>query len=55
MLMEMESPVKKLWLKITTFLDREMSLTLLFWLITFLIVLITKIEFMIKILALCGK
>ncbi len=54
--MEIEqNPIKKLWVKLTVFLDREMSLTLLFWLITFLIVFTTKIIFMIKILELSGK
>jgi hypothetical protein len=53
--MLMERPVKKLWIKFTAFLEKEMSLTFLFWLITFLIVFITKIMFMMKILALAGK
>jgi hypothetical protein len=48
-------PVKKLWVKLTVFLEREMSLTLLFWLITFFIVFTTKIIFMMKILGLGGK
>jgi hypothetical protein len=47
--------VKKLWAKLTVFLEREMTLTLLFWLITFLIVFTTKIIFMIKILDQAGN
>jgi hypothetical protein len=50
-----QKPVKKLWMKIVVFLEREMTFTLLFWLITFLIVFTTKIIFMIKILGLGGK
>jgi hypothetical protein len=48
-------PIKKLWVKITEFLEREMSFTLLFWLITFFIVFTAKIIFMMKILAVGGK
>lgn len=47
--------VKKLWMKIVVFLEREMTLTFLFWLITFLIVVTIKIIFMIKILGSGGK
>jgi len=50
-----QRPVKNLWMKIVAFLEREMTLTLLFWLITFLIVVTIKIIFMIKILGLGGK
>jgi hypothetical protein len=54
--MEIErKPVKKLWAKLTAFLEREMTPTLLFWLITFLIVFTTKIILMIKIFGLCRK
>jgi hypothetical protein len=38
-----QKPVKKLGIKLTAFLEREMSLTLLFWLIIFFIVFIIKI------------
>jgi hypothetical protein len=42
--MEIErKPIKKLWIKLTAFLEREMSLTLIFWLIAFLIVFMMKI------------
>jgi len=50
-----QKPIKKLWIKLTVFLEREMSLTVLFWMITFLIVVITKIIFTMKILGLGGK
>ena len=50
-----QRPVKNLWTKIVEFLEREMTLTLLFWLITFLIVVTIKIIFMIKILGSGGK
>jgi hypothetical protein len=50
-----QKPIKKWWIKLTAVLEREMSLTLLFWLITFLIVVITKIIFMMKILGLGEK
>jgi hypothetical protein len=33
---------KKVWTKISSFLNREMSITLLFWLIVFLIVAVMK-------------
>jgi hypothetical protein len=48
-------PIKKLWIKLTLFLEREMSLTLLFWLITLLIALTAKIILMVKILGVVGK
>jgi hypothetical protein len=50
-----QKPIKKRWIKLTAFIEREMSLTLLFWLITFLIVVVTKIMFMMKILGLGEK
>jgi hypothetical protein len=34
---------KRVWTKISKFLDREVSVTLLFWLVVFLITVIVKI------------
>ncbi len=34
---------KKVWMKISSFLKREMSFTLLFWLAVFLVVVVLKI------------
>jgi hypothetical protein len=50
-----QRPVKKLWGKIVAFLEREVTFTFLFWLITFLIVLTAKVIFMVRILAIGGR
>jgi hypothetical protein len=37
-------PAKTLWIKLLALLEREMSLTLVFWLVVFLIVALLKIS-----------
>ncbi len=39
----MSKRIKELWIKFSSFLEREMSVTLIFWLVIFSIVLILKI------------